>query len=68
MQMLEGRVEAARDGARDGTLDTGAEADMWSDCAREEKGGLDGREVWVSISRPVLPIGGSSTLLLGESL
>lgn len=50
-------MEAERDGARDGTLDTGAEADTWSDCSRAEGAGLDGREVCVSISKPGLPMG-----------
>lgn len=68
VQMLEGKVEAARDGARDGTLDTGAEAEMWSGCGTAEGAGLDGREVCVSISRPVLPMGGSNMMVAGESL
>lgn len=31
VQTLEGSVEVALEGARDGTLDTGAEADTWSE-------------------------------------
>lgn len=45
VQTLEGSVEAAREGARDGTLDTGAEVDTWSDCGRAEGVRLEGREV-----------------------
>ncbi len=68
VQTLEGSVEAARDGARDGTLDTGAEADTWSNCGRAEGAGLEGREVCVSISRTVLPMGCSNVVVAGESL
>lgn len=68
MQMLEGSVEAAREGARDGTLDTGAEADMWSDCGRAEGAGLEGRDVCVSISRAVLPMVCSNVVAEGDSL
>lgn len=68
MQTLEGSVEVAREGARDGTLETGAEADTWSDCGREEDAGFEGREVCVSISRAVLPIGCSNMVLAGDSL
>lgn len=58
-------MEAERDGARDGTLDTGAEADTWSDCGRVEGAGFDGREVCVSISKPGLPMGCSNTVVAG---
>lgn len=68
MQTLEGSVEAARDGARDGTLDTGAEADMWSNSGRAEGAGLEGRDVCVSISSAVLPMGCSDMVVAGESL
>lgn len=69
VQTLEGKVEVARDGARDGTLDTGAEADTLSDCGRAtDTGGLDGRDVCVSISRSVLPMGCSNRMVPGESL
>lgn len=68
MQTLEGSVEVARDGAREGTLDTGAEADTWSDCGRAEGAGLDGREVCVSISKPGLPMACSNIVVAGESL
>lgn len=43
-------MEAARDGAREETLDTGAEADRWSEDGRPQGAGLEGREVCVSIS------------------
>lgn len=68
MQTLDGSVEAARDGARDGTLDTGAEADMWSGCGITEGAGLEGREVCVSISRAVLPMGCFNKVVAGDSL
>lgn len=55
---LDGSVDVARDGAWDGTLDTGAEVDMWSDIG----GRLDGRELCVSISRAELPTGRSSVI------
>lgn len=45
MQTLEGSVEVALEGARDGILDTGAEADTWSDCGRAESVGLEGRDM-----------------------
>lgn len=54
MKRVEGSVDAAREGAREGTVDTGAEADPWSDCGKAEGVGLEGRDAWVSISRVVL--------------
>lgn len=68
VQTLEGSVEAAREGARDGTLDTGAEADTWSNCGRAEGAGFEGRDVCVSISRAVLPMGRSNMVVAGDSL
>lgn len=65
VQTLEGSVEAAREGARDETLDTGAETDPWSDCGRAEGVGLEGREVCVSISRTAL--GWSNMAATGDS-
>lgn len=47
-------MEAARDGAREETLDTGAEADRWSEDGRPQGAGLEGREVCVSISIAVV--------------
>ena len=44
VQTLEGSVEAAREGARDGTVDTGAEADTWSDGEKARGVGLEGSD------------------------
>lgn len=52
-QTPEGSVEAPREGARDGTLDTGAEADSASDCGKADGVEDAGRDTWVSISRAV---------------
>lgn len=63
----EGSVEEApREGARDGTLDTGAEADTASDCWPAECVEDAGRDTWLSSSRAVP--GGSRTAAAGEPL
>lgn len=45
-----GSVEVDREGARDGTLDTGADEDAWSGGGTAAVVRLVGREVCVSIS------------------
>lgn len=55
VQRLEGNVEVARDGARDVTLDTGADAYVWSDSWRAAAGGLDGRGLCLSVSKEAVP-------------
>lgn len=62
----EGSVEAPREGARDGTLDTGAEADTASDCWTAECVEDAGRDTWLSNSRAVP--GGSHMAAAGEPL
>lgn len=59
-------MEAARDGARDETLDTGAEADRWSEDGRPQGAGLEGREVCVSIS--VAVVGCFNLVVAAESV
>lgn len=65
-QTLEGSVEAARDGAREETLDTGAEADRLSEDGRPQSAGLEGRELCVSIS--VAVVGCFNLMVAAESV
>lgn len=65
-QTPEGSVEAPREGARDGTLDTGAETDKLSVCGKADCVEVVGRDRWVSISRVAL--GCSNMAVTGESL
>lgn len=65
-QTPEGSVEAPREGARDGTLDTGAETDKLSVCGKADCVEVVGRDRWVSISRVAL--GCSNMAATGESL
>lgn len=72
VQTPEGSVEAPREGARDGTLDAGAEEDKASVCGTAE--GVDedaGRDRCVSSSRAVpgcsnMPAGGDSVGWMGS--
>lgn len=66
VQTPEGSVEAPRDGARDGTLDVGAEADKVSVCGKADGVEVVGRDRWVSSSRVVLTR--SNMAAEGESL
>lgn len=61
-----GSVEAPREGARDGTLDTGAETDKLSVCGKADCVEVVGRDRWVSISKVAL--GCSNMAATGESL
>lgn len=65
-QTPEGSVDAPREGARDGTLDTGAETDKLSVCGKADCVEVVGRDRWVSISRVAL--GCSNMAVTGESL
>lgn len=60
VQRPSGKVEADLDGAREGALDVGAEADVWSDCERAGGVVLEGRELCVSISRVLAVVTGKS--------